>query len=314
MKNQKLLTLLFSFFILATYAQEVDYSVAKVGKKIQGIYIFMNAEPIQQYDYIATIEISDFWSKRSPQEAFEKVIKKAKNKYPNFNAIIFHNDDFEKADLIKFKGLELNTGGLRIGDKITYRSVGDKITYGEIIAVNNSKQDATFKYLDEFNAEVNETVKSNKLQLITGEEYEKGVSNSQKNKRTFSVGQKVSWNEMNKPKYGTIQEIKLEDHRVKIKYIQERGEEKIKSKSMEDIFPATDNDYQTFNDKILQEVAKHKYKVGDKVKWMKTSNTTIHATVLSFNESEMNATIKYLDDKNVEKVSTVDSFDLLKEE
>lgn len=307
-------TFLFVSLGFIAIAQEPDYSMAKIGKKTQGVYIFINAEPVQQYDFIATVEVSDFWAKRTPQEAYERLITKSKNKYPNFNGIIFHNDDFHKADLIKFKGLEVGGGGFHVGDKITYKEYGNKIIYGEVIAVNNSRQEATFKYLNEYNAENNQTVKYVKLQPITEEEYTKAVKNAEGGKKIYTVGQKISWTEFSKIKYGVIQEVNIQNQKAVIKYMLDNGQEKIKTKSLSDIFPANETDYQNYIDKIQVEVNKHKFKVGDKVKWIRSSGTIIHATVILFNETTMNATIKYNNDKNLEKNSSVDAFDLIKDE
>lgn len=251
---------------------------------------------MQSYDYVATVEVSDFWIKKTPQEAYERLIEKSKKKYPNFNAIIFH-----KADLIKFQGLEIGGGGFHVGDKITYKESGNKVIYGEIIAVNNSKQEATFKYLNEYNTYDNRTAKYTKLQPITDEEYSKALKSAEGNKKTYVVGQKVSWIELSKIKYGVIQEINVETQKAVIKYMLDNGLDKIKTKSLGDIFPVDETDYQNYIDKIQTEVNKHKFQVGDTVKWIRSSGVTIHAVVISFSETTMSATIKYSDEKKSEK-------------
>jgi hypothetical protein len=295
-------------------AQEPDYSLARIGKKVQGVYIFLNAEPAQAYDFIATIKVNDFWEERTPQEAFDRLITKAKKKYPNFNGIIFHSDDFHTADLIKFKGLDIGSGGFRVGDKVSFVEGGDKVTFGEIIAVNSSKQEATFKFLTEYNAEKIETVRFTKLQLLSEDDYSKAIKSAEGSKKIFTVNQFVSWPEQGEMKYGIIQEVNIQTEKAVIKYKSEIGLDKIKTKSLSDIIPAKEADYQSFVDKIQIEVSKHTFIAGDKVKWIRGSGSIIQAVIVSFDATTMKATVKYTNDKNLEKVNSVDAFDLVKDE
>ncbi len=110
---------------------EKDYSLAKVGKKINGVYIYIGAEPYYEYEYIATISVDVDWS-GSREENFDKVIKKAMRKYSVFNGIIFHDDDLSKADLIRFKGVEISRGGIHLGEYVSFIKK-KQLKYGKVV-------------------------------------------------------------------------------------------------------------------------------------------------------------------------------------
>ena len=66
---------------------EKDYSLARVGKKTQGVYLFIGTEPFYKYDYVATIKAKiELFEPKS----YDRTIKKAKKKYPYFNGLIFN--------------------------------------------------------------------------------------------------------------------------------------------------------------------------------------------------------------------------------
>jgi hypothetical protein len=123
-----------------------DYSLARVGRQIHGVYIFVNAEPYNKYEYVATVESKMNWS-GTVSEAFEKVIKKANKNYPNFNGLIFHNSNYNKADLIRFNDLEITEGGYSINDFVSFVYIGE-VYYGQIIKFGNKMKDATIQYVD----------------------------------------------------------------------------------------------------------------------------------------------------------------------
>ena len=89
---------------LSTYAQEkVDYSLAKAGIRISGMYVFVGCEPANEYDFAGDIKVNDFsWAQTT---YFDKIVKKAKKKYPNANGIIFRHNTPKKAELITFRNV-----------------------------------------------------------------------------------------------------------------------------------------------------------------------------------------------------------------
>lgn len=91
--------LLFSF--KAVY--EPNETTAEV-KKFDGVSIFVDCKPVKEYDVIGEVELS-FFSFHNGSKAGKiqnKLIEKAKAKYPGMQGIIYNIDD-ESASVIKFK-------------------------------------------------------------------------------------------------------------------------------------------------------------------------------------------------------------------
>jgi len=144
---KKVLFLILSLFLWLNSIAQKDYSYARAGFKVQGVYVFIACEPIYDYEYIATVKAKITWTGLS-QEAFEKVIKKAKKKYPYFNGLIFHNSDLNKADLIEFRELATTRGGFKVGDKVSFILLGKQYV-GEVIELQSTKKKASVKYIDD---------------------------------------------------------------------------------------------------------------------------------------------------------------------
>ena len=201
--------------------------------------------------------------------------------------------------------------GFKVGDKVTWKKNG-KYKTGKIIAFKDDdtclvKMDEDDNTKDMFYDELT------KIQL-NSDDINKKESKVNESTNKYKVGQKVSWTESKVIKYGIIQDINLETEKVVIKSLLEDGQEKITTKYIDEIISANDTDYQDYINKIQIEVKKHTFVVGDKVKWIKNSSTTIHGQVISVNGNDMTATIKYKNDKGQEKNSIVDVFELLKDE
>jgi hypothetical protein len=237
MRNTKMLTVI-AFLIIAISSiklkaqnQEKDYSLARVGEKIHGVYIFVRSQPYQEYDYIATITVKINWS-GSTYESFEKAIDKAKKKYPYFNGMVFQRKDLTKVDLIKFKGLGVSRGGFKIGDKVSFISgFADTKSQeiGEVIELESSKDKASIKYVDIYGEEKIAKVSYGKITPIDTDVYMEKLTERlvEIKKYKFKIGDKVSWVYAGKQYKGEV--IGLDDryHKAEIKLI-EGEEEKVK--------------------------------------------------------------------------------------
>lgn len=104
MKN----ALLFSVAILLLLSARIPTYDAKNStaevEKVEGIYIFYRSKPVNEYEYLGTHKIKISWTGQ-PDELFDTLVKKAKKKYPNLEAIIVA-DDLEQCDAIKFKSTD----------------------------------------------------------------------------------------------------------------------------------------------------------------------------------------------------------------
>ena len=141
-------TILLSLIILIslfTYGQKkVDYSIAKAGIRISGMYVFIGCEPANDYDYAGDIKVNNFsWTQTT---YFEKLVKKAKKKYPNANGMIFRRNNPQKAELITFRGLEKAGGGFRIGDNVKAVLRTKAVVLGKVIQIDDVKRAVRIEY------------------------------------------------------------------------------------------------------------------------------------------------------------------------
>lgn len=74
--------------------------------QIQGLYIFTDNQPVQQYEYLGTVQNGmRVAGSAQYQPVRDKLIKKVKSEYPAATGVIFHfvNGAADKADAIRFK-------------------------------------------------------------------------------------------------------------------------------------------------------------------------------------------------------------------
>lgn len=269
-------------------------ALAKVGKKEAGIYIFRACLPSNEYDDIGKIDVK--WHKKAEQteKAYIELIERAKKKYPNFNGMLFKDDDNKSAYLIKFRDLEINGGGFRAGDKASYSS-GSQISYGEIIQLDNTKNEAKFKTLDEYGDEKVKSIDYKKLQSISNETYIAYIEkqNSEIGKHKFSVGEKVSWIDGKDPMYGEVVSLNAKSHDASVKSLNIYGEDKTNSMDFLKIEKLEESKFNDMRQKELSIIKKHQFEVGEKVSFIVDKKPKC-GEVVSLNPKSHKATIKYL--------------------
>jgi hypothetical protein len=300
-----------------TQSSEKDYTLAKVGKKVYGVYIFLRSEPSNEYDFIATVDVNVAWNKPT-RAAYEKVIKKAMRKYPNFNGMIFHNSNYNKADLIRFKGLEVTRGGVAIGSKVSFIQV-DKVGYGTVVELESTKGAASVKYFDKYEEEKVIRLKYTELTIISEEEYQEKKEEFKKelNKYNFNIGQKVLWTENKESSFGEIVSLDSKYHKASIKYLNKFGEEKITKVSYLNLNKLAEEDFTSKLKEHKQGIENHTFVIGETVTWIRAETlgqNLKHFTgvIMELNDNNHKATIKYLDQNNVEKLTKISYLDLTK--
>ena len=310
MKIVKIAFCMLFISIVALGQQEKDYSLAKVGKKVLGIYIFIGCEPNNEYDYIATIDVR--WHEGDPDKSFLELIERGKKKYTNFNAIIFKDAKFETADLIKFKDLEISGGGYRVGEYVIHKD-GSELNYGEISMLNNIKSKATIKYLDEYGVEKIKDVKYTKLSSLSKEEYQKNYDAQliEIQKHKFTISEKATWVEDEKSCYGEVLSLNENYHEAKVNYIDIYGETKTKNINYLKLEKAIETKY---NDYILQhaiDVEKHKFIIGETVSFTDDKVVKV-GEVTALNNNNHIATVKLLNIFGEEKTNDIPYLELEK--
>lgn len=84
---------------------EIKNSSAEVDM-IEGYYIFVDAKPIKEFEYLGTVSTGGISFGDSQYTGVrDRLIKKAKKDYPKADALIFsfHSGEKDKVDAIRFK-------------------------------------------------------------------------------------------------------------------------------------------------------------------------------------------------------------------
>jgi hypothetical protein len=310
MKKRFSLILLSTLCSINLISQEKDYSLAKVGIKRENIYIFIGSMPVQDYNTIDVWEV--YWNKDGKmEEKIEEAVTRARKKYNNVDGIIFKPDG-TSAEFIKFIGREITGGGFKGGDKIQYKD-GRTLQYGEISLLDNTKQKATIKYLNEYGDEKTDIVPYEKLTSMAKEEYQKVIEkqNIDIQKHKFVNGEKVTWADGGKPHYGEILSLNNERHDAKINYLDKFGDTKIETVDYLKVEKADEAKYKEFMAAQDMEIQKHKFTNGETVSFVEGKVTKV-GEVTALNGSSHKASIKYLNIYGEEKTSDMPYFDLEK--
>ena len=221
--------------------QQPDYSLAKVGKKIQGVYIFIRTDPYYEYDYVGSVKVKINWT-GSVEESFEKAIQKAKKKHPYFNGMIFQSSNFEQADLIRFKGLEVSRAGFTIGSKVSF-IIKSVVYYGEIVELESSKDKASVQFSNLFNESEIQEIDYNDLTPLSEDDFTVKQAGflAEIQRYQFEIGEEVTWI---KTKIlgrdpveikGVIVDLDEKNHKASIKFLNENNEDQIEKVSLLDL-------------------------------------------------------------------------------
>lgn len=145
MKKIILITTLFISLFGNSQDISSDLSLARSGTYVLGVYVFVECDPVNRYDYVGKIDKFDIFE--SDRKTVEKIIEKAKKKNPYFNGMIFKHD-FKHVELIKFVVAEERVKGFQIGDRVRYTRYTTPIE-ATIIQINDGRDRVILEYIDE---------------------------------------------------------------------------------------------------------------------------------------------------------------------
>ncbi len=311
MKNLSIIFILFVLISESLFSQEKDYSLSRSAKIIQGVYVFIGSTPSNPYDVIDKWEV--YWNRGgNPDEMLLEAITRCRKKYNNVDGIVFKDEKLQEAEFIKFIGKEITGGGFKGGDKIVYKD-GRTLQYGEISLLDNTKQRATIKYLNEYGDEKTDNVPYEKLTSMSKEEYQKVIDkqNIDIQKHKFTNGEKVTWADGNKPHYGEILSLNNEKHDAKINYLDKYGDAKTETIDFLKVEKADESKYKEFIQAQDIEIQKHKFVTNETVSFVEDKKTKV-GEVTALNGSNHKASVKYLNEYGEEKTNDINYFDLEK--
>lgn len=79
-----------------------DKNLARV-KTYQGFYLFMQSEPVQEYEVLGTVKKTGIVMSDSPDAMLNTLVKRTAKDFPQTEGIIFDDATMEHATCIKFK-------------------------------------------------------------------------------------------------------------------------------------------------------------------------------------------------------------------
>lgn len=225
----------------------------------------------------------------------------------------------EKYDeFIAQQNIEIAKHRFTNGEKVSWTD-GKNPLYGEVVSLNTKSHDATVKSLNKYGEDKNATIdflKVDKLDDARFEELRKKELEVIK-KHQFETGQKVSFIRDKKSRCGEVVNINNKSHTATIKYLGIYAEDKTSEEEYFDVEKISDEKYEEETSKQKKDALQYKFDVGEKVVWKKGSlmgmkSEAINAEIVSLNELEHKATVKYTNKDNVEKQETASYLDLSK--
>jgi hypothetical protein len=100
MKKNILSLALMALMSVPVFAQNQSMAEAE---KINGVFVFTDSRPVTEYEYLGVVH-QTFWATEYIGTR-NRLIRKAKKKYPECDAVIIRTSSWERdqADVIKFK-------------------------------------------------------------------------------------------------------------------------------------------------------------------------------------------------------------------
>lgn len=311
------ITILSSFYSIGQDQASRDFSTSRTNMKFSGCHLFVLSEPLNEYDHVATINLPGGIFNVDISKEFEKIVKKARKKHPYFNGIVIYRD-FKRANLIKFRDMDISSVGYRIGDKVVYKQ-GKELMIGIIREINAYRGKATFGYLNIYGEEKLIERKSTHLTPLSEEQYKiQLAAHIQEVERyKYDIGERATWKHQNKVMFGTVKALDDKIHKASIEYTDVFGDKKLKNIPYLDIITVDEEQYSKLSNEWNAEIAKYKFEVGEQVSWLKgeafkNSKDLESGEVVNLNNKTHQADIKYTDDKGEEKIIKKNYLKLIK--
>jgi len=96
----KILILVALVLVSFKYTESLKPNHAQV-EKVNGLYVFVKCEPLSKFENLGTFKNGIWLSSYKASEVIEHMTKKAKEKHPTCNAIIFTDKDLCEASAVK---------------------------------------------------------------------------------------------------------------------------------------------------------------------------------------------------------------------
>lgn len=105
-KRNLLLTFIAGAAIVSLFGFKMAYDAKKNTaevENVQGLYIFMSSKPVSDFEYLGTVDCPKIVKEKQYDYMMPLMVKRAKEKFPNCDAVIFKDNNVWVVDAIKFK-------------------------------------------------------------------------------------------------------------------------------------------------------------------------------------------------------------------
>lgn len=142
--------------------------------------------------------------------------------------MIFRNNSFTKADLIRFDDVEAGREGYEIDDFVSFTKLNE-IYYGQIVQLKTRSRQVVIKHKTIYGEEELSTVYTKYVTNLSKEQYDQKLVEFQKkiDSYKFNIGEKVRWIYGNEVREGEILTLDEQYHRATVQYTASDGAKKI---------------------------------------------------------------------------------------
>lgn len=98
----KMRSILFSLFFFYTVVSFGQANCEATVSTLYGVCVFVDSKPLIDYDYLGTIESKGIVVSKDYEDLMPKIVKRAKDKYPDADGVIFTGNIYS-CQVIQFK-------------------------------------------------------------------------------------------------------------------------------------------------------------------------------------------------------------------
>lgn len=186
------------------------------------------------------------------------------------------------------------------------------------MSLNDLKHEAKVTFLDKFGDAKTETFDYLKIDKADESKFKEHIIQQQAEiaKHKFSIGETVSFIEEKTTKPSEVTALNPVNHKASVKFLNIYGEEKTREVSYFDLEKMPKEKFIAETEKYKELISKFKFVIGEKVNWSKSSALKkaeiIACEVVSLDDLNHKAVVKYLDKENKEVQAKADYLDLTK--
>jgi len=175
---------------------------------------------------------------------------------------------------------------------------------GIIKELDKDKGNVKIDYLNIYGESNLITKKVTDIIPLTTTEYEQKLAawKLEIQKYKYTVGQYATWIQQKELQFGAITKLNDKPHKASIEYLDIYGEKKTKEVPYLEVSIIDANGYQSKLDAWNQEVAKYKFSVGEMVSWSGKGSVIVKGEVVALDDKTHQAEVKYMNEKEEEKV------------